>query len=157
MVSVVAHWYFEEWGRTQKDNSYEKTLAKVQSQMNKDRIPLHILAVEDDGHILGVAQLKYHEMSIYPERTYWLGGVFVSTDARGKGVGLALVQKIIEIARSFGVDKLSLQTEKFDGGIYSKCGFEPVEKVTYIGIDVLVMEKNLKEVERAPSMLSSHH
>lgn len=138
MVPVVAKWYYDEWGKSQPDNSYEITLAKVEAQMNRECVPLHILAMQD-GNIVGVAQLKMQEMKTYPEDTHWLGGVFVPPEARGRGVGIALVLEIIRIAKAFKVTKLYLQTEQFDGGIYLKAGFTAVERVVYKGIDVLVM------------------
>ena len=143
MIPVVAKWYYDEWGIAQPDNSYEITLAKVESQLNRDRVPLHILAVQNSA-VVGVAQLKMQEMKTYPEDTYWLGGVFVPPEARGRSIGTDLVHEIIRIAKSFGVAKLYLQTEQFEGGIYGKSGFIPVERVVYTGIDVLVMEMNLK-------------
>lgn len=142
MIPVVAKWYYDQWGKAQPDNSYEITLARVETQLNKDRVPLQILAMQN-GVVLGVAQLKMQEMETYPENTHWLGGVFVPSEARRSGVGKALVHEIIRIAKSFGVKKLYLQTEQVDGGMYAKAGFTPVERVIYKGIDVLVMELTL--------------
>lgn len=143
MVPIVAKWYYDEWGVAQPDNSYEITLAKVESQLNRESVPLHILAVQNHA-VVGVAQLKMQEMKTYPDDTYWIGGVFVPLEARGRNIGTSLVHEIIRIAKSFGIAKLYLQTEQFDGGIYGKSGFAPVERVVYKGIDVLVMELVLK-------------
>jgi len=143
IVPVVAKWYYDQWGTTQPENSYAITLTKVETQLNKDRVPLHMLAIQNEMAV-GVAQLKMQEMKTYPEDTFWLGGVFVPPEVRGQGVGALLVREMIRIAKSFGVPKLYLQTEQFDGGIYAKSGFTPVERVVYKGIDILVMEMKLK-------------
>jgi len=142
MLPVVAKWYYDEWGKSQPDNTYKITLAKIESQMNSDRVPLHILAVQD-GAVVGVAQLKMQEMKTYPEDTYWVGGVFVPLEARARGVGIDLVLEIIRIAKAFKIKILYLQTEQFDGGIYARAGFKPVERVVYKGTEVLVMKLGL--------------
>jgi hypothetical protein len=49
----------------------DKVTAYVRDYLNKDKILLIIMAIEGD-EILGVAQLKYHEMSIYPDKEHWL-------------------------------------------------------------------------------------
>ena len=69
--------------------------------------------------MLGVAELKYREMVIYPDKEHWIGGVFIPSNHRGKGVATGMVNKVTEIAKSLGVVTLHLQTEKLDGGSFS--------------------------------------
>ncbi|MFT7606812.1 MAG: GNAT superfamily N-acetyltransferase, partial [Saprospiraceae bacterium] len=90
------------------------------------------------------AQLKYHEMSIYPDKENWLGGVYVSKNYRGKGIARQIIQKLIVIAGNLNIKKLYLQTENLDGGLYQRMGWKPIEQVNYHNIDVLVMERDIK-------------
>jgi GNAT superfamily N-acetyltransferase len=138
-VPLIAAWYFEEWGH-QSGDSLEKTKERVSGMLNQDKLPLHILAMEGN-EVLGVAQLKYREMTIYPEKKHWLGGVYVAPSARGRGVGTKLVTKALELAKAFGVSTLYLQTEQLDGGIYSALGWNPIEETDYNGVHVLVMKR----------------
>ncbi len=85
-IPIVARWYFEEWGQNVPGNSIEQTIDRINGKLDRHKLPLLILAIEDEK-ILGVAQLKLHEMDIYPERNFWLGSLFVSPTCRGKGVG----------------------------------------------------------------------
>ena len=110
-------------------------------------MPLSILAVDSD-EILGVAELKYHEMEIYPDKEHWIGGVFVPLQHRGKGVASIIINRVIEVASSLGVNTLHLQTEQLDGGLYKQLGWEPCEKIFYQGLEVLVMERALSENDR---------
>ena len=142
-IALVAKWYYDEWGRLSTSSSFESTLEKVSTQSNKDRIPLHVLGLAG-SKVVGVIQLKFQENKTYPKGSHWIGGVYVASEARGKGVGEALVSKISEVAKSFEVRELYLQTERQDGGVYSKCGFQPIETVMYNGMDVLVMRKILR-------------
>ena len=140
-IPIIAGWYFEQWGHITKA-SVETTSAKMREALNRDKIPLFVLAVEDD-EIVGVAELKYREMTIYPDKEHWIGGVFVPPAHRGKGIASRVANRIAEIARSLGVKTLHVQTERLDGGLYSRLGWAPFEQVNYRGLDVLVMERHL--------------
>lgn len=141
-IPIIARWYFGQWGELEADNSFGETVQKLHGYLNRDRIPLLILAIDND-QILGVAQLKYHEIPDYPDREHWLGGVYVPEKHRGKKIGQKLAGKIADIARSFEVQALYLQTQKLDGGLYKKIGWKPVEKIIYRRKEVLIMEKKL--------------
>ena len=139
---TIAKWYIEEWGYLCKEKTLEKEIENLQEYLNEDRVPLILTAI-DHGELLGAAQLKFHEMSIYPDKTHWLGGVYVSKKYRGKGIAYQLILELIEIARKLNIKTLYLQTENLDGGLYRRLGWMPLEQVNYHGIDVLVMEKRL--------------
>ena len=141
-IPTIARWYYDQWGYRDPDNSHEKTCTHIGNMLNRDHAPLHVLAIED-GRVLGVAQWKIREMDIYPDREHWLGGVYVSDQSRGRGIASRVCNKAAEIAKSFGVDRVYLQTEKLDGGLYARLGWHPMEKVHYHGVDVRVMGKDL--------------
>ena len=141
-IATVARWYFDEWGHSVPGNTFDDTLARIKGKLNRDRPPIHVLAIEDD-RVLGVAQLKLREMSIYPAREHWLGGVFVQPASRSRGIASALCLKAQEVAASFGIRSLYLQTERLDGGLYARLGWRGVDRVRYNEYDVLVMEHQL--------------
>ena len=139
-VPLISKWYFDEWGHEEAGNSVERIAERVRGMLNRDKIPLHVVAVEG-GEVLGVSQLKIREMSIYPEKEFWLGGVFVAPTARGRGLATRLVGECLDLAKRFRVETLYLQTEQLGGGLYAKLGWKPIEQVRYNGLDVLVMER----------------
>lgn len=141
-IPTIAEWYFNQWGYLHEVNSVEKTIRILQHYLNRDEIPLVLLAVEED-EIIGAVQLKYYEMNIYPKKEHWIGGVYVSPTHRRRKVAERLVQKAIGIAKTNGVERLYLQTQKQDGGLYKRLGWKPLEKVKYRGQEVLVMKKLL--------------
>lgn len=141
-IPIVAKWYYEEWGYLTEGNTLDKVKEKLSSYLNTDRIPLIILAVEK-GEILGVAQLKYREMDIYPEKEHWLGGVYVSKYHRGNRIAEQIIHRVISVAKKLEVHKLYLQTEDLSGGLYCRLGWQPIEQVNYRGLDVLVMENQI--------------
>lgn len=144
-IPTIARWYYDEWGHKDANNSYEQTCERIRGKLNRDKAPLHVVAVKD-GDVLGVAQLKIREMNIYPDKEYWLGSVYVAPEARGRKIASRLCERVAEIARSLGIAILHLQTERTDdGGLYAGLGWKPIEQAHYHGVDVLVMERNLEE------------
>ena len=134
----------DEWGHFQPGDSIEDLSARVRNHLNRDQVPIQIIAVLDE-RVAGVAVLKLHEMvDLYPEKQFWLGNVFVAPEFRGQGIASALALRIVEIAKSRGVETLHLQTESLNGGLYAKLGWEKVEQVHYKGYDALVMVKRLE-------------
>lgn len=138
----VARWYFDEWGRLRPGTGIERIVAKLGVALNRDRLPLVLLAV-DKGEVIAAAELKFREMDIYPEREHWLGGVYVVEDRRGTGIARALIEKAVGIAAELGVEELHLQTEHAGGGLYARLGWQPLEQVTYRGVNVQVMRRRI--------------
>ena len=136
----IARWYFDEWaGSGVELGDVENS---VSAYCERNCAPLLVLA-QEGNKLLGAAQLKIREMKRYPEFEFWLGGVYVEENSRGRGVGKALTLDIIRRAKKAGVGKLYLQTESLTGGMYVECGFRAVEQVENKGRQVLVMTIDL--------------
>ncbi|WP_259397401.1 GNAT family N-acetyltransferase [Shewanella sp. SG41-4] len=141
-LSKVAEWYFDEWGHFLEDPLTNIFVTRLESCLNKTKFPLVIIAMEGDK-LIGAAQIKLNQMSIYPNKEHWLAGVYVEPKHRGNNVAALLIEKIQEIAIALGVEVLHLQTEHLSGGLYSKLGWQPDELVNFRSTDVMVMSKNL--------------
>ena len=139
---LVAHWYYEEWGRWNPTSSIEGISKKLLLSMNRDKVPLIVLAIDRDD-VVGAAELKYREMDVYPDKEHWLGGLFVAPKYRGAAVGEQLIHKILSISSRLGIKKIHLQTERLDGGIYTRLGWKPLEQIGNKGVKVLVMERDV--------------
>jgi GNAT superfamily N-acetyltransferase len=142
-IPTVATWYYETWGNL-PGNSVQKTIERIHTKLNRGKPPCHILAISDN-HVVGVAQFKRHEMLIYPEKEFWLGGLFVAPEWRSRGVGAALTNEVTIIAQAFGAKQLYLQTEALDGGLYAQLGWKLIEITTATSVPVAVMMKQLAE------------
>lgn len=124
----VAQWYFNQWGRL-AGKTMEVTLEQVQNYRNRDRIPLIVVALNEDA-VIGAAQLKIREMEQFPDREHWLGGVYIDAAYRGHSVASQLVQHVVVRAHALGVGVLHLQTERLDGGLYARLGWNARERTT---------------------------
>ncbi|WP_298770956.1 GNAT family N-acetyltransferase [uncultured Shewanella sp.] len=149
-IPQIAKWYSDEWGYIDENigesidagRSTEALALKLTDYLNRDTLPLIVL-ITDNDNLLGAAQLKFHEMDIYPDKEHWLGGVYIDETFRGQGLGTRLINQVITLAKQHQIPYLYLQTEDKSGGLYAQLGWQPIEHVTYKNVDVLVMEKTL--------------
>lgn len=142
-LPLVAGWLYTEWGQRDPGNSPEATAERLAAELSRDRLPIVVVAAYD-GVVVGTAALKRHELQArFPDLCHWLGGVYVSAAARGRGIAGALVRHVEQLAIDHGIAALHLQTERLDGGLYARLGFQPIEQIEHRGIDVLVMVKPL--------------
>ena len=143
-LPAIAAWYFDAWGHRRPGMTLADAREGLQDYLNRDKLPLMLLAVEGD-ELIGAAQLKYREMSIYPDREHWLGGVYVADAYRGRRIASQLVERVVALARGFRVETLHLQTVREDGGLYARLGWQACEQVRYKGEDVLVMSRDIDD------------
>ena len=142
-IPDVALWNYNQWGYLQAKNSYEATVERLQNKLNRDKLPLPVIALDADENIIASAQLKRYEIDTWPEREYWLGSVYVRQSQRGCGTGGELCREMARIAGNIGIDRLYLQTDDHSGGLYPKIGWRPLETVMHQGAPRLIMEKQL--------------
>lgn len=136
-LATLAQWQHSEWGHVPPGDTVEKRQARLQSYCNRDRIPLTVVALEDDG-VLGSASLILHDMETRMELSPWLAGVFVGELFRRKGIGAALVRRIMSEAGNLNVPLLYLYTvhsERF----YAALGWSLQEHTTYREQNIAIM------------------
>lgn len=61
------------------------------------------LVAEQDGRLLGLAHYVFHPHLWRPEGTCYLQDLFTAPEARGQGVGRALIQAVYDAADAAGV------------------------------------------------------
>jgi predicted GNAT family N-acyltransferase len=75
----------------------------------------HVLARDPDGRPIGTGRLT-------PQRT--IGRLAVLPEWRGRGVGEALLQALVDLARSLGYPEIELHSQVSAIGFYEKFAFE---------------------------------
>ena len=73
--------------------------------------PVHALvAVDDSGRLLGLTHYLYHRSTTRIELTCYLQDLFTAPEARGRGVGRALIEGVYAAARGAGIKRVYWQT-----------------------------------------------
>jgi predicted GNAT family N-acyltransferase len=93
-----------------------------------DAVAVHVLAVREDGVPLGTGRLLYGEAAadrVGGDLTVGaLGRLAVAQEARGLGVGVALVRAIEDAARARGLAAVDLHAQTHALGFYERLGYE---------------------------------
>lgn len=136
-LRTLAEWQHAEWGQLRPGDSVEARMARLRNFSERDAVPLTVVA-HDNGELLGSASLIPHDMETRMELTPWLAGVFVALEQRRRGIGAALVRRIVAEAGRLRVPVLYLYTvhsEKF----YASLGWSLQEHSTYRGQNIAIM------------------
>jgi GNAT superfamily N-acetyltransferase len=73
--------------------------------------PVHaFVAVGEDGALLGLVHYLYHRSTTRIEPTCYLQDLFTMPEARGRGVGRALIEAVYAAARAAGTRRVYWQT-----------------------------------------------
>src|SRR4030088_3675423 len=64
--------------------------------------PIHGLVAESDGRLLGLTHYLFHRSTTAIEPTCYLQDLFTAAEARGKGVGRALIEAVYAAAKGAG-------------------------------------------------------
>lgn len=92
----------------------------------------HLFAAEHEGAIVGMLSLVV--VNIPTGRKAWIEDVVVDDQARGLGIGKALVERAKECAKEVGAKKLYLTSNpsrKAAHALYHKCGFEEYDTTVF--------------------------
>ncbi|MGW5327251.1 GNAT family N-acetyltransferase [Streptomyces sp. NPDC004014] len=93
-----------------------------------DAVAVHVLAVREDGVPLGTGRLLYGDAAAAKTggdaSVGSLGRLAVAREARGLGVGAALVRAVEEAARARGLAAVDLHAQTHALGFYERLGYE---------------------------------
>jgi GNAT superfamily N-acetyltransferase len=74
--------------------------------------PVHCLVAERAGQLVGLAHYIFHRSTIQVAPTCYLQDLFTSTDARGSGVGRALIEAVYQRALAANCGRVYWQTHE---------------------------------------------
>lgn len=74
--------------------------------------PVFALVAESKGQLLGITHFLHHRSTTRIELTCYLQDLFTSPEARGRGVGRALIEAVYASAKSSGIQRVYWQTHQ---------------------------------------------
>lgn len=115
----------------------EQGVAFAADRDGRDAEALHIVAV-DEGRVMGTCRLLVDDGSAR------LGRLAVERDARGRGIGAAVLAEAHAQARASGAASVRLHAQEAARGLYESAGYTPVgEPFVEEGIAHVAMERPL--------------
>jgi GNAT superfamily N-acetyltransferase len=117
-----------------------ETVPATVATLIQDRNTVYLLAGTD-----GFAQLRFRLSAWTGVEDCWLEDVFVRDAARGRGLGRALVEKALEVARERGCTRIELDVQSDNTAaraLYTSVGFSDTPKGP---VHTLFMSRRLAE------------
>ncbi len=139
-LPALAASHHAEWASLYTDWSAADALAELQAHAAGDGVlPSTLVALADDGALLGSVSLVAEdspELVAFPGP--WLASLFVTPEARGRGLGEALVHALVAQAAAEGIPRLRLFTPRHRA-FYERLGWalETPARVGGQAVDVL--------------------
>ena len=109
----------------------------------RDAIPIAIVAVDDEGEVIGTGALKAESLGSEPGQEPWIAGLVVEKNNRGKGVGTALIAALEDEARRLGFSSVYTSTDAAEN-ILEKRGWQSTKEVESLRGPVTVYRTDLQ-------------
>ena len=138
-IPTIARWHFDQWGLLTGYPSEAEYTGYLRQAAASTALPT-ILVARSGEDILGSASLVRCDMQTRIELTPWLAQVYVSVDARGQGVGAALVRAAAGRAGEIGFPVVYLYTSGDLPAFYARLGWTTHEVTHYLGKERTIME-----------------
>jgi GNAT superfamily N-acetyltransferase len=96
-----------------------------QLKMAVERGDLEVLAARAGRRLVGVAVLAFRLSVVAGAPFASVEDLYIETDARGRGVGRALLEAVGDRCRAYGVSYVEVQTDDEAAAFYEASGYEP--------------------------------
>jgi GNAT superfamily N-acetyltransferase len=104
--------YNEFYGRIGATALPEEITATTWTRFLDASEPVHCLVAEQSGRLIGLAHYLFHRSTTAVQPICYLQDLFTSADARGKGVGRALIEAVYDRAHAAGSPRVYWQTHE---------------------------------------------
>jgi N-acetylglutamate synthase-like GNAT family acetyltransferase len=140
-VPTLAQWHYDTFGPLNPASSLEKHLTFLRRSLTKRAIPTTLIALSGD-ELVGSASLAQSDLHDLVSFTPWLSAVYIAPEYRRRGIGSALVQRMVEEAKGLGYRRLYLFTPDKEH-FYARLGWTTLEKMPYREITIVIMSMAL--------------
>ena len=104
--------YNSFYGRAGPTALPEEITAILWARLFDSAEPVHALVAERDGKVIGLVHYLFHRATTMDGPMCYLNDLFTAAEARGGGVGKALIEAVYDAARAAGSTRVYWQTHE---------------------------------------------
>ncbi|SDT39173.1 GNAT family N-acetyltransferase [Bradyrhizobium canariense] len=123
---TVADRIWQAWWK-ESGHPLDYISGRLRDNMNATPIPFALVA-HDGGAFLGTASVIASDLAERPQFTPWVAAVWVEPQARGHGIGAALVDRATRDCFALGVRRVYLCARPLRSGYYEGLDWAVVER-----------------------------
>lgn len=137
-AATLAGWHHAEWRDLYADWTLAVATAELQDHATRKSLPTTLVLLDGDELLGSVSVVMEDAPQLQAHGSPWLASLYVVEDARGQGLGQALVEAAVELAALNDVPKLHLFTPEH-AEFYRDLGWETLAEADLRGTPVTVM------------------
>lgn len=138
LAPELASAHLETFGPLLPVQALGHALKELRSHTRPGGVPTTLLALEGEGWV-GSASLLQNGRGRARAHSPWLANLYVKPEARGRGIGRALVARCIADAAAAGVQTLYLYCMEALVDYYQALGWRRHDRVALSGVEVSVL------------------
>jgi predicted N-acetyltransferase YhbS len=140
----LARLHYAEWGSLLPQWSEGQALAELRTHRSRQAIPTTMLMLDDVQGLIGSVSLLQNDDDRIRDYSPWLASLIVLPQHRGRGFGIALVDRCVQEARVLGIPRLHLYTAG-QQAFYRRLGWRVIDTVPLgvAPVDVMAIEPEL--------------
>ncbi|HEX5684567.1 MAG TPA: GNAT family N-acetyltransferase [Ideonella sp.] len=138
-MATVAAWHHAAFGHLDPSKTLTDRVHTLTTSMQRDALPLGLVAHAADGTALGCASLVLRTLT-HPELGPWLSAVYVEPGHRGLGVASALAERAAGECARLGFPELYLFTPHHES-LYRRLGWVSIDRTRINEIAAVVMKR----------------
>ncbi len=144
-IELLASWHQNQWFDSSPDISLDDRIERLNQYLQPDFMPSMFIAHNEK--LLGSAALISRALDKNSDnkirKAPWLTNVYVEKAYRGQGIGISLVEYIIEQARVQQVESIFLSTHEHTS-FYQKFGWKTFKKTTHQNKTLVIMRNQIR-------------
>jgi Acetyltransferase (GNAT) family. len=140
-IPTLSRWFMESSPDYYRDKTLEDVAATFAPRLNRGRIPLVLVAFEDEEP-LGTVSLLEESISTHTHLTPWLAGLHVAKSRRHQGIATKLIEALIQEAAAINIKTLYIGISRAED-FYSARGWQTVDKIVYYDKPLTIMQLRL--------------
>ncbi len=113
------------WGELPPWSEKNSIRSRLEASAAQALFPHTVVAITDHGGLAAMGSVKLFELPSHPDKTHWVGEIFVLQEFRNQGLGSRLTTTLTDYAFAQGVSQIYLYTPD-QQALYQRLGWQEV-------------------------------